>query len=149
LAGGVGETPGAGFDMTRLGFCRRCFLAVALLGGTALALVFDAGPAADFGFDLAEERDFTAFARLAAFVLAREDFAFADTDVCFFRAALVGFRLGARFVLETVFRVGARPAAGLPRLVVFAMVLASIPPAGSACGHRIRAAARLQFKRAF
>jgi hypothetical protein len=82
-------------------------------------------------------------------VLALEVFAFARRDFVFFAAALVGFRLAAGFALGAAFREDARPAAGLPRLVVFAMVLASIPPAGSACDDHQQAAARLRVKRGF
>jgi hypothetical protein len=92
---------------------------------------------ADFGFALAYERGFAAFARLAAsaFVLAREAFAFAETGFGVFTAGLADFRLAAGFTLDAAFREGTGLAAALPRLVVFAMVLASIPPAGTACGH--------------
>jgi len=85
----------------------------------------------------------------AALVLALEVFAFARKDFGFFAAALVGFRLAAGFAFGAAFREGARPAAGLPRVVVFAMILASIPPAGIARGAYLKAAARLQCKRAF
>ena len=75
-----------------------------------------------------------ATARLAflpgALVLALDVFAFARRDFGFF-TALVGFRLAAGFTFRAVFREGARPAAGLPRVVVFAMILASIPPQAS------------------
>jgi hypothetical protein len=85
----------------------------------------------------------------AALVLALEVFAFARRDFGFFAAALVGLRLAAGFAFRAAFREGARPAAGLPRVVVFAMILASIPPAGIARGAYLKAAARLQCKRAF
>jgi hypothetical protein len=87
--------------------------------------------------------------RPAALVLAPEVFAFARRDFGLFAASLVGFRFAAGFALERGFRDGAGLAAALTRLVVFAMVLASIPPSGTACGHHLRAAARLQFKRGF
>lgn len=85
----------------------------------------------------------------AVLVLALDVFAFARGDFGFFAAGLVGFRLAAGFAFRAAFREGARPAAGLPRVVVFAMILASIPPAGIARRAYVKAAARLQCKRAF
>jgi hypothetical protein len=72
---------------------------------------------------------------LAALVLAPEVFAFARRDLGFFAAGLASLRLAAGFAFGAAFREGAGLAATLPRLVVFAMILASIPPAGTACGH--------------
>lgn len=142
-----------------MGFCGRGAAALALFEVTAFeaAFGFNAGlDVDDLGFfPLASERGFTAldtaFTRLAGFVfiLAREGLDFAETDFGFFAASLAAFRLAAGLALEAAFREGAGLAAALPRLVVFAMVLASIPPAGIACGHHLRAAARLQFKRGF
>jgi hypothetical protein len=85
----------------------------------------------------------------AALVLALDVFAFARRDFGFFAVGLVGFRLAAGFAFRAAFREGARPAAGLPRVVVFAMIFASIPPAGIARRAYVKAAARLQCKRAF
>lgn len=134
-----------------MGFCGRGASALALFEVTAFEAAFGFNVGLDVDdlgfFPLASERGFTAldtaFTRLAGFVfiLAREGLDFAETDFGFFAASLAA--------LEAAFREGAGLAAALPRLVVFAMVLASIPPAGIACGHHLRAAARLQFKRGF
>lgn len=139
-----------------MGFCGRAAAALALFEVTAFEAAFGFNVGLDVDdlgfFPLASERGFTAldtaFTRLAGFVfvLAPEGLDFAETD---FAASLAAFRLAAGLALEAAFREGAALAAALPRSVVFAMVLASIPPAGIACGHHLRAAARLQFKGGF
>jgi hypothetical protein len=153
LAAGWGKGFGAGFAARGFGFGDPRLIALAAFGEIAFdtadfddTLGFD-----DFGFALACERGLAIFARLAGlvFALARGAFAFAETDFGFLTVTLAAFRFAAGFTLDARFREGAGLAAALPRFVVFAMVLASIPPAGTACGRLVRAAARLQFKRGF
>jgi hypothetical protein len=148
LAGGVGEglveILASAFGATGFDFCGRGFVALVLFGAATFETAFgfdDRLGVDDLGFAVASERGLavldSAFARAAGFVfvLAREAFAFAATAFGV-TAALAAFRCAA-VALDAAFREGAGLAAAVPRLVVFAMVLASIPPAGTACGHRL------------
>jgi hypothetical protein len=88
-----------------------------------------------FGF--AAALAFTAAARLpvlgaALARLADVAFAFLETGFGGLAAALAGFRFAPGFAFDADFRESAGLAAALPRFFGFAMVLASIPPAGGA-----------------